>query len=540
MKTVLLSSLSKIFSDESPCAASFVGFSMLKNERKSFQVGVFCDTDTAVTPSVKSAISDCISVYRVGNVPSGLPCYADSDDFFLRKTAGEYPDILYPTSGEITLNGRAWTGLWFELVPDGKYSAGSYEIKISIGTELVSLTVEIIDASLPEQTLKCTNWFHTDCLATSYNIEVFSEEYWRITENYVRTAVEHGINLLLTPLFTPPLDTQVGGERPTVQLVRIETDDSEEYKFNFDQLTRWIEMCDRCGVKYFEMSHLFTQWGAKHAPKIMATVKGKHKKIFGWSTPALGRKYKNFLTQFTLALKEYINDKGIGERCFFHISDEPNSSNKRSYKAKSSFIRSLLPDYRVIDALSDYDFYTEGLVETPVPSVDGIEPFIGNVPDLWAYYCCGQHRNNVPNRFIAMPSVRNRILGTLLYKFNAEGFLQWGYNFWYSQLSIRQLDPYKETDADGKFPSGDAFVVYPGENGMPVVSLRLKVFYDGFQDMMAMQLLEELTSHAQVVDIIENGLDLPLKFSEYPHDEEWLLNMRERINAAIKVRMCEK
>lgn len=50
-----------------------------------------------------------------------------------------------------------------------------------------------------------------------------------------------------------------------------------------------------------------------------------------------------------------------------------------------------------------------------------------------------------------MPSARNRILGTLLYKYNATGFLQWGYNYWYSQFSKHEIDPLTVTDAGKAF-----------------------------------------------------------------------------------------
>ena len=42
-------------------------------------------------------------------------------------------------------------------------------------------------------------------------------------------AVAHGVNLLYTPLFTPPLDTQVGGERTTVQLVDVERQEKSRF-----------------------------------------------------------------------------------------------------------------------------------------------------------------------------------------------------------------------------------------------------------------------------------------------------------------------
>ncbi len=48
-------------------------------------------------------------------------------------------------------------------------------------------------------------------------------------------VVDNGINMILTPLFTPPLDTKVGGERPTVQLVDVNMD-GDKYTFNFDNL----------------------------------------------------------------------------------------------------------------------------------------------------------------------------------------------------------------------------------------------------------------------------------------------------------------
>ena len=79
-------------------------------------------------------------------------------------------------------------------------------------------------ARLPAQTLLHTEWFHADCLASYYGVAPLSEEHWRILENFIRAAgEEHGINMLLTPVFTPPLDTAVNGERLTVQLVDVRT-----------------------------------------------------------------------------------------------------------------------------------------------------------------------------------------------------------------------------------------------------------------------------------------------------------------------------
>ena len=120
-----------------------------------------------------------------------------------------------------------------------------------------------------------------------------------------------------------------------------------------------------------------------------------------------------------------------------------------------------------------------------------------------------------------------------MYKYDIKGFLHWGYDFWYSVLSKHPVDPYKDTTADGAFPPGDGFVVYPGENGEPVPSVRLKEFYDGIQDMLALKALESKLGAAAVSELISSSSDCKLDFSHYPHDSEWLFSLREKINGLL-------
>lgn len=531
----ILSSLVKVFSDAEPNAKSISGLSALRNEKISYQIAYISSEDKDISVSVKSDLGDAVQMYVVTEINSCSGAYPKQDDYTLRRQASDYPDLLLPCDGTLRADSGRWGSVWIEISSAELLECGKHVITIEFAdknTVLASaqFTLEIIDAVLPEQTLIYTNWFHTDCLSNYYGVEIFSDEYWCITENYLKFAVEYGMNTVLTPLFTPPLDTKVGGERPTVQLVDVAVT-NDGYEFGFDKLERWISMCERAGVKYYEMSHFFTQWGAKHAPKIIADVNGVKRKIFGWNTRAAGKKYSAFLDAFAVELTKFINNRGIADRCFFHVSDEPAKKFLRHYKKASAIVARNFGEFPIIDALSDYDFYGNGLIKLPIPSNDHIEPFIGNVPELWTYYCCAQHSKYVSNRFFNMPSQRNRILGYQLYKFNVKGFLHWGYNYWYTRFSVRAIDPYKVTDAGGAFAAGDSFVVYPGADGKPLSSLRLKVFYDAFQDMRALQLLESLTGRNAVLSIIDK--DDNLTFSEYPHSDEWQLRTRESINYAI-------
>lgn len=541
-KTRVISSLVKVFADEELEIEAYEKGSALQNEVYSFQIAYRHSgwVMKNINVKIESELASSIKLRTVGLTPSEFPMYPDHDDNVLRTTPGLYPDPLYEIDDldGIVAFPHQWRSIWVTVDVNEDIKAGKYPIHFtfeqSSGELLTEETfeLEVIPAKLPEQELIHTQWFHTDSIAVQYDVDVFSEAHWELVDKYIKTAADHGINMILTPLFTPPLDTEVGKERPTVQLVDVEKT-GDTYQFSFDKLTRWIKMCLDNGVKYFEMSHLFTQWGAYHAPKIIATVDGNEEKIFGWETDASGPEYKQFLDAFLPELVEYIKENQLDDAVYFHVSDEPSGNQIESYKNARDIMYTHLKDYPIMDALSDYKYYEEGLVKKPIPSNDHIEPFLENeVEDLWTYYCCAQYKE-VSNRFFAFPSARNRITGMQLYKFNIKGFLQWGYNFWFSQLSRKTINPFQNTDAGHGFPSGDAFIVYPGEDG-PIESIRMEVFYDALQDQRALQLLESLIGRDEVIALLEADLDTPITFRKYPKESEWLLQKREEINERIK------
>ncbi len=538
IKTYILSSMAKVFLDEEPKNYTQIKkVSAFRNEKIAFQFALASEKSTE---DIYFNISENLNVCRVLSVPSIKAAHDNTDDYYLRKTPGLYPDILRPYNGEgFRLPENTWMSFYIE---GENLDAGIHEIEITIKNDkgeilcIEKVTLDIIDACLPEQSLIHTNWFHSDSLATYYRVPVFSDEFWRIIENFIRTAAEHSINFILTPLFTPPLDTKIGTERLTVQLVGVKKTENG-YEFNFDNLKKWLDICRRNGIKYFEMSHLFTQWGALHAPKIMADVGGETKRIFGWETDSTGKEYEEFLTSLAPELTQFLENEGIADNCYFHVSDEPGEKDLEVYGKLSSLMHELFGKrFKIIDALSEFEFYEKGYVTLPIPCEDHIEEFVGKVPELWTYYCCGPTDRLYSNRFLSMPLQRTRIIGMQMYKYGVCGFLHWGYNFYFTQLSIRPVDPFAETDADCAFSSGDAFVVYPAPDGTAWTSLRLKAFNDAVQDMRALQMLEKLTGKDKVLEILEDnyGERFKLTFTDYPRSEKWHFEKREEINRAIR------
>ena len=525
------SCLNRIFLDGKCDMDEISGETALKGERVSYQLAYKTDEMTDLKIEVISELEKYVTVRSVGNVPSEIPIWEDHDDYYERTEPGLFPDVLYPIeNGIIESKRKNWNAFWVTAEIPADIAAGSYDItvKISFNEEFVekTFTVNVLDAVLPEQKLIYTNWFHADCISDYFNEPVFTERYWKILAEFMKTAAHTGMNMILTPVFTPPLDTKIGGERTTVQLVDVEVTDSG-YRFGFDKFRRWVRLAKKCGLKYFEISHLFSQWGAVAAPKVMAG----DRRIFGWETVASSKEYSDFLRAFLPELVEVIREEKIEKNTFFHISDEPSVEQLETYLKAKSIVKDILKDFPIIDALSEYEFYEKGVIELPIPCTNCAAEFCEKgYEHHWTYYCCGQ-RHKVSNRFFAMPLARTRIIGVQLYLYKMEGFLQWGFNFYNAHHSLRHINPYLVTDADCAFPSGDSFMVYPYKD-KAIESIRSEVFYQALQDMRALQLLEEKIGREAVENLLKERFG-EITFEEYPRGRDNMLELRALVNESL-------
>lgn len=532
-KTGQVSSLQRVFLDERCDLTEHNCDSVLKGERYSYQIAYKSSEKFFAEIVIDSPLSQFITVRSVGNVPSELPVYESDCEFCERNEPGLFPDVLFPIeNNRVLIKRQNFYALWITVDLPKDTDAGDYEIKIKLKKDGETISenifgLHVINAVLPEQKLIYTQWFHSDSIANYYKIPVFCEKFWALVESFIKAAVHTGVNMLLTPVFTPPLDTEIGGERLTVQLVDVKLENGK-YSFGFNRFIRWVRLAQKCGIKYFEISHLFSQWGAKYTPKIVAEVNGSQKRIFGWETSADSIEYAEFLSAFIPQLIKVIRSLGIEKSTFFHISDEPNEDQIESYSMAKSTVAPLLEDFPIIDALSDYSFYESGIINNPIPCTNDIESFIEKgFPHPWTYYCCGQG-GKLSNRFFGMPLSTTRIIGFQLFKYGIEGFLQWGFNFYNSQYSLRSIDPFAVTDADSAFPSGDSFTVYPGKSGA-IESVRSEVFFQALQDMRALTLLCDRIGKKRTIAAVEADFGI-ITFFDYPCGTEKMLNLRKSVN----------
>lgn len=567
LETKIISSLTKVFPDEI-LGCEFNSASALKNEPFSFQIAYKNGQDMVrpLTFYIRFE-SDLnlkhINTYTVGYVPVLNPAPVRCDEHFDRKTPGLYPDVLYRRNNENPVFDQgfwepqhfekgekntltscdSYQSLWFTINENAEeLKAGNYNITVvfysskdasEIGRQ--TFNIEIIDKCLLPQDVINTSWFHVDCLSDIYDVEMWSEKHFEIIESYAHEAALNGQNMILLPAFTPPLDTPVGAERKTAQLVGVEVKNGE-YIFDFSLLKRYINICLNAGVTHFEHSHLFTQWGARFAPKIVATFDGETKNIFGWDTDSKSPEYAKFLKSYLSELKLVLQETGVNKNILFHISDEPMAEHITYYHNAKSVVKSELEGYMCGDALSAYEFYADGTVDIPIVCMASpdIDKFINKCENLWVYNTGDLVYNSMPNRLITTTGARNRILGTQMYYTNAKGYLNWALNFYYGVMSHGLFNPLQFTSCSFSDP-GAAFQLYPDLNGSALPSIRIKVLNEAFIDNRALKTLEAMIGRENVKALCEKHFGT-VNYNFCPSNDE-LLKFRLKVNSLIKANL---
>ncbi|MBE6612274.1 MAG: DUF4091 domain-containing protein [Ruminococcaceae bacterium] len=538
------------------------GGSMMKNEPFSFQALYrvpdnfpFCQAVSVVAETelpIAAWRVDYTALTSVAN-PNHEPGY-ESD------APGLFPDILMPrpanpelvqlnapynylnfekdTDNLLNATNTDFQSVWFTINPDSEaLQAGEYKIRILLKNlkdlSLLAeetITIRIIDAELPPQDSYYTNWFYEDCIVDLFNVELYSDRFYEIFDQYIKNMTRHRQNTLLLPAFTPPLDTPVGTERMNVQLTDIEKT-ADGWKFGFEKMRRFVRHAEKCGIRYFEHCHLFSQWGAKNAPNIY-DVTGE--RIFGFDTDAAGEAYKGFIRQYLTEFLQFAREEGIADRLLFHISDEPTIDHLESYRIAHDSVADLIRGYPIADAMSHLEYYTEGLVDHPIANIAHADDFDGKCPTFWVYYTGGTYEKLCSNRLISNTAAQTRVLGVEMYRYKALGFLQWAYNFYYDRLSAGCCDPKCAPNFYKMYP-GVTYLCYPvlARGGCYVVpSIREKLMAEAFDDLRALKLLESKIGREAVLKLCEAKLG-ELSYKTIPESDA-LYELREIINEQIK------
>lgn len=435
---------------------------------------------------------------------------------------GFVPDPLF-VEQEVTLGPHETHAFWIDLYVPTDVQPGIYPVAVCFASdeEEVQATCHVRVAELcvtPRRDFPVTHWFYADALCDWYGTSPFDENFWTRVKLYMADLVEHGTDCQYVPLFTPPTD---GVKRP-MQLLRVQEPTPGRYTFDFSDVARWVALARTCGARRFEWTHLFTQWGAENALRVYRDNANPDSLLWPADTAATSAEYRSFLAQFLPAFHRFLESERLLGCSFFHVSDEPHGeSHIDNYRAARGLLAEHAPWMQVMDALSDVRFAQLGLTDMPVAILSAAPAFAQAGIPAWVYYCCAPRARYV-NRFLDTPLAAIRMTGWLLYRLRAQGFLHWGYNYWYRRQSQQLIDPFTEQAACAwpGWAAGDPFVVYPGPEG-PIDSLRWELFALGLSDYALLQSAAITPDDPMLAPLIA--------YDDFPREPGWIDQVRGRI-----------
>lgn len=458
------------------------------------------------TPSLRGRIR------AVGNVPL-LHHTVDTPLSELDGTApGFIPDVLFEDD-TLTADINETRLFWITIEIPHNHIPGKTQMSLvledSEGTILRRFTIQLNISRIRlkhDSDFMVTHWLDLGSLYAYYQTNPEEERFWGILERYLAALVRNGNNMAWIPFLSSPC---IDGTR-IPQLLDVERD-RQNYRFNWDKVERYVNLCRKSGFRFFEFEHIASPWGALYG---ICLCKKNRRLLWSKSPLATGKTYTAFLQQMLPELSRKLREWHIADTSFLHISDEPQPKDLPAYLALRKLIRQNAPELQTMDALSDYEFMEANAVDLPVPIVGCVKKFRKHGKRCMTYFCCGPKLGYV-NRFLDTPLRTIRICGWLFQRFETAGFLHWAANYWRTKNGERMINPFLVSDGGNypEWPSGDCFILYPGKDG-PLDSIRGELFFLGLQDKLLLE-----TLHVSSKDpLLKNLRD----FNQFPDDPTWI------------------
>ena len=416
----------------------------------------------------------------------------------------EYPDCLWDEES-LDVPANKNQPVWVEYRIPRNAAEGDYKAYLvfsgTMNGKQFAITKEVsakvYPVVLPEQTLPVSTWFDNATSMTSllnngvdpgYN----TPRYWDLMKVYANSMRDHGIN-----------ETLFFNLGYTYGWLNVNTN---QWVFSYTGLERYVDLFIReGGLKRIETQDVAGRIGTTNE---LGVFLYSHP---SWQFVSLNdQRAKNWLTDFINSLTDFLDSKGWSDMLVLKIADEPPGGSGQSYRDIADFIKGINPNIKIIGSLLGEEYVNRNDIWYVGPhAFAGNQPFfqqrLAAGEEVW--YCSYNNPlGDWTNRFVHIPTLRNRYMFWFIYRYKMTGYLHWAYNTRWNRFPAgNMIDYFPNRD-----PPGDEYLTYPGF-GKVYESIRSKAQRDGIADYELLKLLEKTnSSKAQ-----ELATRLIIDFSEY-------------------------
>ncbi|MGC4232076.1 MAG: DUF4091 domain-containing protein [Niabella sp.] len=506
MSAILIDPLEKVFPETIIPIESFKEIDVAKGEVASAQLvlrSIQNKDEVKLTVEVPGLANAAVSYAPVGYVRAGRE-YSQQAFDRLVSNSGFYADPIMD-GHPVKLQPGQTQACYISVAVPREAKAGTYpvNIKVQAGDETLqkSFLIHVHNVKLEKQQLKIANWYtfepkYVTLMNNGAAVEPYSELYWKLLKVLAEKMAGYGSNVALAS----PLELAIYQKK------------GDQFTIDFSRFDKTVEIFKNAGVSAMLEGAWIgwhsTDWTSNYI--VLVPEPGRDTTTF-LRLPIQDLRARNFYAQFFRALVPHLKKKGWWDTYYQHIADEPIEQNRQSYIDIASYVKSIVPDIRIADACHNTD-----LAETLdlwVPQLDLLNKDYVFYQErkkagdeVW-FYTCLWPKGNYANRFIDLPLIKTRLLHWINYKYDIDGYLHWGFNWWTD-------DPFAETtfinDAGGNLlPGGDSWIVYPGYHKL-YSSIRLEAMRDGINDHTLLKMLEakDPVLAKKIIDVMVYKFDL--------------------------------
>ena len=408
----------------------------------------------------------------VGSIPLAFNTPNQPLSAVTRKAPAKYPDYLM-SEKQLDIKKGAYQSVWLTISIPETAEAGIYSGIISVmsaeGTQSLPVHVTVYPLTLPaERHLNIAEHFETDGFARFHGIQQeYSADWFAMLGKYADNMVAHRQNSF----------------KLSMDLIDITKSKSGQLVFDFSHFDQVAAVFWNTGkMDYLETGYLARRgekgWDDTHFRWRDFTVKDTE------TGEMITMKGKEVIPSLVSAFESHLREKGWLKKTWFHVQDEPALHNALSWIEFSSFIHQYAPDLIRIDAIETD--YVLNDIEIAIPKLDAFVSWYDSYMEakqkgvgVWFYTVGTIQGGLLPNKTIDMPLIQSRSMHWLNYKYDATGYLHWGWNAWTE-------NPYQETGRH----LGDGWQVYPVRDGV-LNSLRWEQMRNGIQDYEYFRMLED-------------------------------------------------
>lgn len=370
-------------------------------------------------------------------------------------------------------------GIWVQIDVPHDAAPGIYQGNVVVTAEGCAETMQKIILHVGEETLPSPDkwkihldlWQYPYSVARWHDVEPWSPEHFALLRPLMQRLAAAGQKCITTTVLDEAWNGQTYDAYPS--MVRWIRGRDGKMRYDYSALDAWVSfMHDEIGIRGQISCYTMIPWHLK--VRFFDESTGRYDSIKAIpGTPEYAALWAPFLKDF----HAHMQQKGWAEKTCISIDERPDAY----VRAARELLKENAPSFRIASAVDKpSDLTREVYYISPVLTHAGSA--LGELLQerrksgkITTFYVCLHPLK--PNTFTFSPPAEAEWLGFFAAANQLDGFLRWAYNAW-------NRNPFESTDFV-KWPSGDGFLVYPGNRS----SIRFERLRDGIENYEKIQLL---------------------------------------------------